>query len=213
MRKIIIAFGPPGIGKGTVGSALSKEMKLPLISVGDLLRDAVKNQSGIGKKAENYMKKGELVPDSLVFELLNERISQKDASAGFILDGFPRNQQQVIMLEKVFIDGDICFAMNLEGSDKVIIERLSNRRICEKCGAIYHLVNIPPEKEGICDKCGGKLIQRVDDSPQIIAKRLDVFKNDTKPILDFYKKKGWLYSIFAEDKLSETLKLIHKVIH
>jgi adenylate kinase len=213
MRKIIILFGPPGIGKGTVGAYLSKEIKMPLISVGDLLRAGVKNQSEIGKKAESYMKKGELVPDSLVLELLEERISKEDASVGFVLDGFPRNYQQVIMLEKIFKNGDICFVLNLEGSDKIIIERLSNRRICEKCGAIYHLINMPPKKEGICDICGGKLIQRIDDTPQVISKRLEVFKNETEPILDFYKKKNCLYSIFAEGKLSETVEQIYKVIH
>ncbi|MCL5408916.1 MAG: nucleoside monophosphate kinase [Candidatus Omnitrophica bacterium] len=213
MRKIIILFGPPGIGKGTVGTSLNKDIKMPLVSVGNLLREGVKNQSVIGKKAENYMTKGELVPDDLVLELLKERIMQQDASTGFVLDGFPRNHQQVVMLEKIFKDGDICFVLNLEGSDKIIIERLSNRRICEKCGAIYHLINIPPKKSGICDICEGKLIQRVDDTPQVIKKRLDVFKNDTKPILDFYKKKGCLYSVFAEGKLSETLEQIYKIIN
>ncbi len=213
MRKIIVMFGPPGIGKGTIGAILSKERKTPLISVGDLLRDGVKNQSDTGKKAENYMKKGELVPDSLVFELLTERISKDDTDNGFIIDGFPRNEQQAVMLENVFINEDTIFVLNLEGSDNVIIERLSNRRICEKCGAIYHLINIPPKKEGICDICGGNLIQRVDDTPQVIKKRLNVFKNDTKPVLDFYKKKGWLYSIFAEGKVPETLKQIYEIIY
>lgn len=212
MRNIIVLFGPPGIGKGTIGSALSKKLKLPLISVGDLLREQIKMKTELAKKAESFMKQGELVPDSLVFEALTDRISWKDASGGFILDGFPRNLAQARMLETILKESDPCMVLNLEGTDSILIERLSKRRICEKCGAIYHLVNLPPKQEGICDKCAGKLIQRVDDRAEVIAKRLEVFRETTSPLLDHYKTKGCVYPVDAAGVLSETLEIIDNIL-
>lgn len=211
MRKIIILLGPPGAGKGTVGERLSEILNLPLISTGDLLRENVKEKTILGIRAKEYMDKGELVPDEIVMSVLMERIKRDDCKGGFLLDGFPRNINQAEILEK-FINGDEIKVIYLEADDDFLVKRLSNRRICENCGAIYHLINIPPKVDGICDKCGGKLIQRDDDKEEVVRNRLKVYHNLTSPLLDYYRKKGNLYKVRGDGKLEETISEILKIL-
>ncbi|HON04859.1 MAG TPA: nucleoside monophosphate kinase [Candidatus Ratteibacteria bacterium] len=208
MKNIIILFGPPGIGKGTIGKILAERLKMPLISTGDLLRDNVKRSTPIGNKAEEFMRKGELVPDSIVFEALSERVKQDDASRGFIMDGFPRNLSQAEMFDRVIDEDSNIVLLNLIAQDSVLIERLSLRRICKNCGAIYHLKNIPPKKNGVCDICGGELIQRDDDKPEVISRRLEVFRNETSPLVNYYQGKHRVYTICVEDNLDNIVNRI-----
>ncbi|HPP67127.1 MAG TPA: nucleoside monophosphate kinase [bacterium] len=211
MKHIIILFGPPGIGKGTIGKILSEKLHLPLISIGDLLRNNVKNSTPIGKRAEIFMKKGELVPDDIVFEALNDRVNQQDAGKGFLMDGFPRNLSQAMMFEKLLNKEDKIILINLVASDNVLIERLSLRRICNNCGAIYHLKNIVPKQQGVCDTCGAELIQRDDDKPDVISRRLEIFKKDTSPLLEYYRGKHKVVDICAEDNPVNIMKRIDLV--
>jgi len=211
MKHIIILFGPPGIGKGTIGKILSEKLHLPLISIGDLLRDNVKNSTPIGKRAEGFMKKGELVPDDIVFEALNDRVNQQDAGKGFLMDGFPRNLSQAMMFEKLLNKEDKIILINLVASDNVLIERLSLRRICNNCGAIYHLKNIVPKQQGVCDTCGAELIQRDDDKPDVISRRLEIFKKDTIPLIEYYRGKHKVVDICAEDNPVNIMKRIDLV--
>lgn len=210
MRKILILLGPPGAGKGTIGSRVAQILNIPLISTGDLLRENVKNETEFGKKAKHYMEKGELVPDEIVISILKERIKLEDCLNGFILDGFPRNINQAKILENLF-KNDIIKVIYLEADDDFLIKRLSNRRICENCGEIYHLINIPPKKDGICDKCGGRLIQRDDDREDIVRNRLIVYHHQTQPLLDYYKERNILYSVRGDGKLEDTVEGIIKI--
>jgi len=210
MKKIIILLGPPGAGKGTVGERLSKILNFPLISTGDLLRENVKEKTILGIKAKEYMDKGELVPDDIVFPVLFERIKKEDCKDGFILDGFPRNINQAENLEKLF-ENRKTKVIYLKADDEFLVKRLSNRRICEKCGAIYHLINLPPKVDGICDKCGGKLIQRDDDKEDVVRNRLNVYHKLTSPLLDYYKNKGILFEVDATQKLENTVSEIIKI--
>jgi len=212
MKKVLILLGPPGAGKGTVGGKLSEIYDLPLISSGDLLRENVNSHTELGEKANSYIKRGELVPDGLVEKIIEDRIKREDCKNGFILDGFPRTLKQAEDLEKIFQDKESLIVIYLSASDEFLIKRLSNRRICENCGTIYHLINLPPEKEGICDKCGGKLIQREDDKPEVIKKRLDVYHKLTQPIIDYYRKKGNFFEISGEGKLEETITKIKEIL-
>lgn len=212
MKKILILLGPPGAGKGTVGGRLSEIYNLPLISSGDLLRENVNNHTELGEKANSYIKKGELVPDELVEEIIEDRIKKEDCNYGFILDGFPRTLKQAEDLEKILQDEGIPIIVYLSASDDFLIKRLSNRRICENCGAIYHLINLPPKKEDVCDKCGGKLIQREDDKIEVIKRRLGVYHKLTRPIIDYYRKKGNFFKISGEGKLEETITMIKEVL-
>jgi len=212
MKKILILLGPPGAGKGTVGGKLSEIYNLPLVSSGDLLRENVNNHTELGKKANSYIKKGELVPDELVEEIIEDRTKRKNCNYGFILDGFPRTLKQAEDLEKILQDKGVPIVVYLSASDDFLIKRLSNRRICENCGAIYHLINLPPKKEGVCDKCGGKLIQREDDKPEVIKRRIDVYHKLTQPIIDYYRKKGNFFEISGEGKLEEMVRKIKEIL-
>ena len=212
MKKILILLGPPGAGKGTVGRNISSFYNLPLISSGDLLRDNVKNHTQLGEKAYFYIKKGELVPDEIVEDIIKERIGHEDCKNGFILDGFPRTLKQAEDLNKILMNNNKVIVIYLSASDDFLINRLSNRRICEKCGYIYHLINLPPKKDGICDKCGGRLIQREDDKSEVVKNRLDVYHSYTGPIIDYYKKNGNFYEISGEGELEDTLSEIKRIL-
>ena len=199
----LIFLGPPGVGKGTIAKEISKEKGIPQISTGDLLRAAVKEGSQLGKKAKEYMDTGKLVPDSLVIGLLKDRISKDDCKDGFILDGFPRTIPQAEALEgEVNIDK----VLNFKASDKTVISRISGRRTCRKCNAIYHVKNIPPKVKGICDKCGGELFQRDDDKEETVKKRMYTYKQQTTPLIDFYKEKGILADIQTEQPIPQIVK-------
>lgn len=196
----IILLGSPGVGKGTYASFVKDKYKLPHISTGDLFREAVKNQTTLGKKAKEYMDKGELVPDDLTVQILKERISKPDCKNGFMLDGFPRTIPQAEALEKIT---KIDLAINFFSSEKIILQRLGGRRICKKCGAIYHMINKKPKKEGVCDLCGGELYQRADEMPDVIKERLKTYHEKTKPLEDYYKKKGILREIRADADIND----------
>lgn len=199
----LIILGPPGVGKGTIAKKLVEKYNIIHISTGDLLREAVKNQTELGQKAKKFMNSGKLVPDDLIIPLIKERIKKDDCKKDFILDGFPRTIAQLKALEKIT---SIDKVLNLNSSEKTIIKRLSERRICKKCGAIYHITNIPPKKEGICDKCGGILYQRNDDKPETIKKRLKTYKNQTEPLIGYYKNKDLLADINAENKIEKIIE-------
>lgn len=198
----LIFLGPPGVGKGTIAKEIVKEKNIPQISTGDLLRAAVKEGNELGKKAKEHMDAGKLVPDDLVIDLLKNRISQDDCKKGFILDGFPRTIPQAKALEEVKIDK----VLNFKATDETVISRISGRRTCKECNAIYHIKNIPPKVKDVCDKCNGKLFQREDDKPEAVKKRLKVYKQQTEPLIDYYNKKGILIDIKTEKPIPEIIK-------
>ena len=196
---IIILLGPPGAGKGTQAKVLVEKLKIPHISTGDLLRQNVKSNTPFGIQAKGYMEKGELVPDTLVNEMLLARIKADDTKNGLILDGYPRNIAQALILEGKLDKRDGIYVVYLQTSQPVVIQRLSGRRVCTKCGANFHLKNMPPKKEGICDLCGAALYQRPDDCEETIKRRLDVYLKETASVVDYYDKKGMLYRISADE--------------
>jgi adenylate kinase len=182
----LIIFGPPGSGKGTYASILEKQLGIPKINTGDILREIAKSGSELGKKIAEYQGKGELVPDEIVIDVLKERISKPDCVNGFILDGYPRTIPQAEALEKISPPDVI---INLIVPQSVIIARLSGRLICPNCNAIYHKIFLKPKNDEICDNCGSKLVQREDDKPEVIKERLKVYQKQSKPLIDYYKKK------------------------
>jgi len=211
---IIVLFGPPGAGKGTQAVRISEMLSIPHIATGDIFREAVKKRTELGKKAEEYMKKGELVPDEIVNGIVRERISQPDCSNGFILDGYPRTLNQAEALDKMLAEMNrkVDLVLNIEVSEENIIKRLSNRRVCKKCGAVYHLITNPPKKDGICDKCGGELYQREDDKEEVIRNRLKVYHKQTEPIIKYYEEKGVLVNIDGNKSIEEVWNQIKEVI-
>ena len=192
----IVFLGPPGSGKGTTASRVAPKLGIPHISTGDLLRENIFQRTPIGLKADEYVKKGELVPDEIVIKMVEERIKREDCKDGFILDGVPRTIPQAEMLEKIT---DIGIVIYLDVPDDIVIARNSARISCEKCGRIYNLRTLPPKKDGICDACGGKLVRRPDDEPDIIRERLEVYKKETAPLIDFYEKKDILKKVSCND--------------
>ena len=202
---VIILFGAPGVGKGTIGNLLSKDLKIPLVSTGDILRRNVKEATELGCKAKSFMEKGALVPDEIIIKMMQEEFSR--LKGGFILDGFPRTFNQVKELENA-MGNNSYDVINLKTEDDLLIKRLSNRRICRNCGAIYHLINIPPERKGICDKCGGPLYQREDDREDVVKERLALFHTKAEPITDYYQEKGILRNVDASLPLQKIIDLI-----
>jgi adenylate kinase len=205
---IIILLGPPGAGKGTIAGEIKKEKDIPIISTGDILRKAIKNETDLGKEAQSYVNSGELVPDYLIMKIIEERIKEKDCKKGFMFDGFPRTIQQAEDLALLFerLKYKIDQVFYFETSKKIIIERLSDRRVCTKCGAIYNLNYNPPKIKNQCDKCGGELIQRDDDKEETILKRLEVFNDETLPLVDYYQKQNILTKINADQDLDDRFK-------
>lgn len=209
----LVLLGPPGAGKGTQAQVLSKDLGIPHISTGDMLREALKAASPLGLKAKTYMETGTLVPDELVIALVKERLSKSDAKKGFILDGFPRTPEQAKSLDeslkelKMPLDAILYF----KTSPAVIIRRLSGRRVCGQCGKNYHQVNFKPKTEGFCDACGSKLVQRPDDKEETIEKRLKVYEDQTAPLIDYYKKKNILSEISGDLDVRELNAELHKL--
>jgi adenylate kinase len=193
---ILVFLGPPGAGKGTQAKLLSQRMGFLHLSTGDLLREAVKNQTPLGKKAKEYMDRGELVPDELIVQLIEETMP-KDGNV--ILDGFPRTVNQALALEEMLKGkGEkISKVLFFDVPDEVIIDRLSGRRVCSKCGAVYHVKYNPPKVEGMCDLCGGNLMQRDDDREEVVKKRLEVYRKQTQPLIEFYQDRGIIYRLDA----------------
>ncbi len=210
----LILFGPPGAGKGTQARRLSGTLGIPQLSTGDILRENVKYQTELGKTALSYMEKGELVPDELILKLIKERLSSEDTKKGFILDGFPRTINQAeglsTLLKEMKIEIDV--VINVDVPDKVIIERNTGRRLCSDCQMMYHIEFSPPKKEGICDKCGGGLYQRVDDREDKVRYRIEVYTKETEPVLNFYKERGLLKVINGVGDEEEINRRIHECI-
>lgn len=190
----IIMLGPPGAGKGTYATRLAPKLGIPTISTGELLR-AARDDPEIGETIRKYQDSGELVPDEIVIQILKKRLEQDDAKNGFILDGFPRTLEQAKALETIT---NIDVVVNLDVPEEILIKRLSARRQCKKCGAIYNLLYLKPKVDGICDKCGGELYQRDDDKPEAIKERLRVYHEKTAPLIDYYKEKGIMITITTD---------------
>lgn len=182
----LIIFGPPGSGKGTYATRLEMKLGTMPIAMGDIFREAIKQATPLGKKVESYLKSGQLVPDDVVIEVLKEKIDQKETEKGFILDGFPRTIQQADALGKI---AKMDAVINLQVPERIIIARLSSRRICKNCGAVYNILYLKPKKERTCDVCGGPLYQREDDTEKVIRDRIKVYEKQTQPLLKYYKGK------------------------
>ncbi|MDD5583567.1 MAG: adenylate kinase [Candidatus Omnitrophica bacterium] len=206
----IILFGAPGSGKGTQAVVMSEYYKAKKVSLGDILREEVKKNSELGAQVKSYMEKGLLVPDELVSRVIEENID----GGSFILDGYPRNAAQAAVLDSIMkrkkIDYDAFIYLDV--NEATLINRLSKRLVCKRCGANYHLINMPPKTNGICDKCSGELIQRKDDTPEVIKKRLEVFVKESKSILDFYQKQGKLIKVDASNERDEVFSRIKKIL-
>lgn len=201
----IVLLGSPGVGKGTYADILSKKYKIPKISSGDLFHKAIRNQTELGKKVQGYVSRGELVPDEIVIKLVKKRLEKNDCKNGFFLDGFPRTINQAETLDKF---KKIDKVLNFFASEAEIISRLSGRRTCKRCGAIFHVRNKPPKIDEICDYCGGELYQRTDETPETIKNRLRVYREKTKPLIDYYRRKGLLADIDANYQFPEIDKVI-----
>lgn len=210
----IIMLGAPGAGKGTQAKMIAEKYGLPHISTGDIFRANIKNGTELGKEAKEYMDKGLLVPDELTVRLLLDRVAQDDCKNGYVLDGFPRTIPQAEVLdEKLSELGEkVDFAINVDVPDENIVNRMSGRRACLSCGATYHIVSIPPKKEGICDVCASALVLRDDDKPETVQNRLKVYHDQTQPLIDFYEKKGVLRSVDGTLPMEEVFTAITKIL-
>ena len=202
----LILLGAPGAGKGTQADILCRELNIPTISTGNILRAAIKNGTPVGMQAEAYMKAGKLVPDEVIIDIIHDRVAEADCAKGYILDGVPRTIAQAEALEKAGIVFDD--VISIEISDETIMERMTGRRVCEHCGTSYHLVAVPPKIPGVCDKCGGKLVQRHDDEPETVKHRLEVYHKETEPLKDFYAKRGLLKSVENQPTVAATSQAI-----
>jgi adenylate kinase len=215
----LVFLGPPGSGKGTQAGMVSKKFNIPQISTGDILREVIEEKTELGKRARRYVEAGVLVPDDIVLSLVKERIGKEDCSGGFILDGFPRTLVQAEGLEKTLADlGEVLNAVVfIDVPDEAIISRLSDRRVCRACGTPYNLASDPPRREGVCDKCGGKLEARGDDAPETVKTRLGVYRRYTLPLVEHYESDGLLKRIHGEgpveDVFSSILEELEAVRH
>ena len=208
----VVLLGPPGAGKGTQAKVLSQNFGTIHVSTGDMLREAVKKGTETGKLAKSYMDKGELVPDNVVIKLVIDRIAQADCQEGFLLDGFPRTEEQAEKLDKALLEAGkkLDMVLYFKTSPEISITRLSGRRVCKACGANFHVKNMPPKKDGICDHCGAKLFQRDDDKPETVKNRLAVYANETKSLIDFYKQKHILNEVSGDLDVTELFSDIKK---
>ncbi len=205
---------PPGAGKGTQAEKLTEILNIPHISTGDMFRKAIKDQTDLGKQAKSFMDKGELVPDEVTVGIVKDRITEKDCGNGFLLDGFPRTVVQADALAKMLEDLGIKLdsVINVEVPYEELIGRLTGRRICRSCGATYHMIFNPPKDEGVCDKCGGELYQRDDDTEETAKNRLLVYEKQTAPLLEYYNNTGLLVNINGNQSMEEVLADILKVL-
>ena len=211
----IIMLGAPGAGKGTIASQMKERYGLPHISTGDIFRENIKNNTELGKLAKSYIDKGALVPDDVTINMTVDRLFGDDCKDGFILDGFPRDIKQAEGLDNAFDKSGrkIDLVILVDATDKQISDRLSGRRVCENCGETYHLVNMPPKKDGICDKCNGKLIHRKDDTEEVILGRLKTYHEQTQPLIDYYKSRKLVKRVPGFiDSQDERLKMIDAMV-
>ena len=206
----IIMLGAPGAGKGSQASRIAKEYQLPHISTGDIFRANLKEETELGKRAKSFMDKGELVPDDITIAMLLDRIHKEDCKNGYILDGFPRTIPQAEALKEALAKKDEKIDLAL---DELIIKRMAGRRTCPACGAIYHIVTLPPKTEGICDRCGADLIQRKDDNEETVKNRLKIYHEVTEPLISYYKKEGILEEIDGAEELDKVFEKVKRIIH
>ena len=209
----LVLLGPPGAGKGTQAVVLSNNLHIPHISTGDIFREAKESGSELGKKLAEYMEQGVLVPDDIVNRIVIERLSKDDIKEkGFILDGYPRTRQQAEVLDNALegLELRLDMVIYMKTSKKTILMRLTGRRICKRCGHIYHIKNIPPKKEGICDCCNGELYQREDDKEQTVLKRLEVYQEQTQELIDYYKQKRLLKTVSGDLEVRQLYDVIYE---
>ena len=206
----LILLGAPGAGKGTQAEILCKRFGVPSISTGNILRAAIKDGTPTGVQAKSYIDAGQLVPDEVIIGILNERIACSDCANGYILDGVPRTIAQAEAMEKAGIEIDAVIAIEI--SEDEILRRMSGRRVCEACGSSFNMQAIPPRVEGICDNCGGKLIQRKDDTPETVHKRLEVYHKETKPLVGYYAERGLLKVVETADNKEVTFRKIMELL-
>ena len=211
----LVFLGPPGAGKGTQARELARELNVPQVATGDMLREAVANGTPLGREAKAYMDRGALVPDDVIVRLIAERLAQPDAKRGFILDGFPRTIPQADALERLL--GDLGVSLDrvvyFDVSDAELVRRLSGRRSCPKCQSTFHVTSNPPKQENVCDRCGSTLVQREDDREATVRKRLQVYAEQTSPLLDRYKKRGVLRTVAGEGKIGTIHGDIKKAVN
>ncbi len=205
----LVLLGPPGSGKGTYASRLNIRLGVPHISTGDIVRDEIKAGTELGKQIRRYSDRGELVPDEIIIEMLQDRLDRPDCAKGFILDGFPRTIPQADALGKI---AEIDLVINLNVPDEIIIERLSNRLVCRRCGAIFNTLTLKPKKELVCDECGGELYTRDDDRPEVIKERLNVYRRETAPLIEHYKNKELLKDVYCDDLKTPPEVIVERII-
>ena len=210
----VVLLGPPGAGKGTQAKLLQERFKACQVSTGDILRKAVAEQTPLGKQAAQYIKQGALVPDPLIVNLVAERLQDKDCEKGFILDGFPRTISQAESLDEILTRMGLTLdrVLSVQVPHTVIVQRLAGRRTCKGCGALYHLTLDPPDKEGVCDRCGGELYQRDDDREETITARLKVYETQTAPLMNYYRERGLLRDIDGVGKVDEIRSRVIEVL-
>ena len=201
----LILLGAPGAGKGTQAEIICQKHSIPAISTGNIIREALKNGTEMGLKAKSYMDEGKLVPDDVVIGIIQERLAKDDCKNGFILDGFPRTIPQAEALDAMGVEIDR--VVSIEVPDEKIVERMSGRRVCEKCGASYHMLYKQPAKEDVCDTCGGTLIRRKDDAPETVLDRLKVYHEQTEPLKSYYAKSGKLRLVEGQEEVADTTRL------
>ena len=210
----IIMLGAPGAGKGTQAIMIAEKYGIPHVSTGDIFRANIKNNTPLGQEAKTYMDKGQLVPDELTVKILLDRVAQDDCKNGYVLDGFPRTIVQADVLKKALteLNDSIDYAINVDVPDENIINRMGGRRACVKCGATYHIEFVPPKKEGVCDNCGEKLILRDDDKPETVKNRLNVYHDQTQPLIDYYEKEGVLKTVDGTKEMNQVFDEIVSIL-
>ncbi|HHY24167.1 MAG TPA: adenylate kinase [Clostridiaceae bacterium] len=210
----LVLLGAPGAGKGTQAQVISEKFCIPHISTGDIFRSNIKNGTDMGKKAKEYIDKGLLVPDEVTINIVKDRLKESDCKNGFILDGFPRTIPQAEALDGVLSDlgTSLDFVVNISVSDNEIIERLSGRRVCQKCGKSYHIKYNPPTVGGVCDACASKVIQRDDDKEETVISRIETYHKQTEPLIDYYSRKGILLTVEGRELIEDTTKEVMKVL-
>ncbi len=210
----IIMLGAPGAGKGTQAKMIAEKYQIPHVSTGDIFRANIKNGTELGMEAKKYMDQGQLVPDELTVKILLDRVAQADCANGYVLDGFPRTIPQAEVLDKALTElgESIDYAVDVNVPDENIVRRMSGRRACLACGATYHIAHIPPKKEGICDTCGQELVLRDDDKPETVLKRLQVYHEQTQPLIDFYTAKGVLRTVDGTVDMKDVFEAIVSIL-